>query len=260
MGKVITQLILLKNLSILLLSFCFLIGCNCNSTSEPTDKIENVAIEQEYQRWSSIRDDWPNFKRYRTRNSQLAAPLPKENRVVFMGNSITDAWSNIVPSFFKGKPYINSGISGQTTPQMLVRFTADVIDLQPKVVVLLCGTNDIAGNTGIATQKMITDNIAAMAMLANANGIKVVLSSILPVYDYPWKKGIQPAEKIIAINKWMVSYASKNNFTFLDYFSALANERNGMKSSYSKDGVHPNLAGYIIMGELAEKAIDKALN
>lgn len=203
--------------------------------------------------------DWPNLGRYRDANAKAGLPTANEDRVVFMGNSITDAWINSVPEYFSGRAYIDRGISGQTTPQMLIRFRQDVIALKPKVVVILAGTNDIAGNTGPSTLEMIEDNLESMAVLAKAAGIQVVLSSVLPVYDYPWKPGLQPAEKIITLNKWIKNYAMANDCFYLDYFPSLADDRNGMKAEYSKDGVHPNAEGYKIMGALADKVIAKAL-
>jgi lysophospholipase L1-like esterase len=160
---------------------------------------------------------------------------------------------------FAGRHYINRGIGGQTTPQMLVRFHPDVIALKPKVVVILAGTNDIAGNTGPATLEMIEDNLASMADVARSNGIKVVLSSVLPVYDYPWKPGLEPAPKIIALNKWMKDYARQHGAVYLDYHSAMSDERGGMRAELASDGVHPNEAGYRIMAPLAERAIERAI-
>jgi lysophospholipase L1-like esterase len=176
-----------------------------------------------------------------------------------MGNSITEGWSRFCPDFFAGRPFLNRGISGQTTPQMLVRFRPDAIDLKPAVVVILAGTNDIAGNTGPSTLEMIEENIISMAELAKANSIKVVLSSVLPAFDYPWKPGINPAEKIVALNAMIKKYADNNGIIYLDYFSSMADKRNGLKSEYSDDGVHPNEAGYRVMAPLAEEAIAKAL-
>ncbi|MHC2992268.1 acylhydrolase [Pontibacter sp. HJ8] len=204
--------------------------------------------------------DWANLTRYREENAKLGLPASGERRIVFMGNSITEGWGNIHPAFFSGKPYINRGIGGQTTPQMLLRFRADVIDLKPAVVVILAGTNDIAGNTGPSTLKMIADNIFSMAELAKAHGIKVVLCSVLPVFDYPWKPGLQPVGKITSLNEQLKNYAAANGFIYLDYFPAMADERKGLKAAYSTDGVHPNEAGYKVMAPLAEKAIAKALN
>ena len=208
----------------------------------------------------SIAQDWANLNRFKDENANVVAPTPGEKRVIFMGNSITEGWINMHPEFFAGKFYINRGISGQTTPQMLVRFRADVIKLKPKVVVILAGTNDIAGNSGPSTLGMIEDNIISMAQLAKANEIKVILCSVLPVYDYPWKPGLEPAEKIIALNKLIKTYAEKSGMIYLDFFSAMVDERNGLKAEYSKDGVHPNEAGYKIMEPLTETAIEKAFN
>jgi len=203
--------------------------------------------------------DWPNLNRYGNENAKLGLLQSGENRVVFMGNSITEGWGRICPYFFSGKPYINRGISGQTTPQMLVRFRSDVIKLKPAVVVILAGTNDIAGNTGPSTLEMIEDNIISMAELARVNGIKVVLSSVLPAFDYPWKPGLNPAEKIAALNAMIKDYADKNDIIYLDYYSHMVDERKGLKVEYSNDGVHPNEAGYKIMAPLVEEAIAKAL-
>ncbi len=203
--------------------------------------------------------DWPYLKRFENANKNILMKKSNENRVVFMGNSITEGWSNIDPAFFEGKPYINRGISGQTTPQMVLRFRQDVIDLKPAVVVILAGTNDIAGNTGPTTLEQIMDNIISMAEMAKANNIKVVLSSVLPVYDYPWKPGLQPAEKIVTLNKMIQTYAAKSGAVYLDYFSAMADERKGLNAGLGEDGVHPNLAGYKIMGPLAERAIGEAM-
>jgi lysophospholipase L1-like esterase len=206
-----------------------------------------------------LRTDWADLAHYRDANAQLPLPVKNENRVVFMGNSITASWEPFFATMFPGKPYIGRGISGQTTPQMLVRFRQDVIDLKPKVVVILAGTNDIAGNTGPSTLEMIEDNIASMAELAKSNGIRVVLSSVLPVWDYPWTPGLEPAPKIIALNKWIKDYASAHGAVYLDYHSAMADARGGMRSELAYDGVHPNEAGYRLMAPLAEQAIQKAL-
>ncbi|MBC7567672.1 MAG: SGNH/GDSL hydrolase family protein [Pedobacter sp.] len=203
--------------------------------------------------------DWANLKRFQEENGKLAAPAPSENRVVFMGNSITEGWKNTSPEFFNNRPYINRGISGQTTPQMLIRFHQDVVNLKPKVVVMLCGINDIAGNTGPSTLEMIEDNIAAMAEIARANKISVVLSSILPAFDFPWKPGMEPANKVISLNKWIKEYAATNKLIYLDYFSVMKDERNGLSKELAKDGIHPTKAGYAIMEPLAEKAIAQAL-
>lgn len=204
--------------------------------------------------------DWPGLGHFSEENKKLGPPAPDEDRVVFMGNSITIGWLNSRPDFFKNRPYINRGISGQTTPQMLVRFRQDVLDLRPKVVVILAGTNDIAGNTGPSTLEMIVDNIKSMAQLAEANGIKVIISSVLPAFDYPWKPGLKPNEKIPALNKLLKDYANTNGFLYLDYFSALADDRNGLPKKYANDGVHPTAEGYALMEPLVEAAIAKSLH
>lgn len=206
-----------------------------------------------------MNQDWPCLKCFQEANMKVEPPKSGENRVVFMGNSITIGWSNLDPEFFSGKPYINRGISGQTTPQMLIRFRPDVINLKPKVVVILAGTNDIAGNTGYTTIETIFGNIVSMAELAKANGIRVVLSSILPVYDYPWRKGLEPVAKIADLNQRLKDYAQKNKMIYLDYFTPMADERKGLQAALTSDGVHPNKAGYQVMEPLAEKAISAAL-
>ncbi|SFN49551.1 Lysophospholipase L1 [Salegentibacter flavus] len=205
-----------------------------------------------------MEQDWPNLQKYQNENQKIK-DSGKKPIAVFMGNSITEGWVNTNPNFFRKNNFTGRGIGGQTTPQMLIRFTPDVIDLDPEVVVILAGTNDIAGNTGASSVKMITDNIKAMAQLAEANGIKVVLSSILPVYDYPWKPGIKPVEKIAEVNKWMKNYARENNHIYLDYFPVLADEKKGMKAEYAEDGVHPTKKGYAVMEPLVLEAIKKAL-
>ena len=178
--------------------------------------------------------------------------------MVFYGNSITDGWGRSSP-FFPGKPYVNRGISGQTTPQMLLRFRQDVVALEPAAVVILAGTNDIAGNTGPSTAEMTEDNFMSMVEIAKANHIAVVLASILPASDYPWKPGLAPGPKIAALNTWMKAYAAKNHVVYLDYYSAMVNESLGLSPDLATDGVHPTPAGYAIMAPLAEKAIAEAL-
>ena len=204
-------------------------------------------------------DDWANLNRYKEENLNLGLPADNENRIVFMGNSITEGWLQLDPDFFKDKPYINRGISGQTTPQMLVRFRQDVVNLKPKVVVILAGTNDIAGNTGPSTLEMIADNIASMAEIAKANNIKVILCSVLPAYDYPWKPGLNPANKIVELNKWIKDYSIKNEIAYADYFSAMVDENNGLRKEYSEDGVHPNLRGYKVMAPIIENVIQRVI-
>jgi lysophospholipase L1-like esterase len=207
-----------------------------------------------------IKTDWPNLARYRAENKKLGLPSASENRVVFMGNSITEGWKDIRPEFFTGRSYYDRGISGQTTPQMLIRFRPDVIDLKPKVVLILAGINDIAGNTGPSTLEMIEANIASMSELSKFHGIKVVLCSVLPAFDFPWNPGVFPSDKISALNEWIKKYAAENGFLYLDYYSPMVDERKGLKKEYSEDGVHPNKAGYKVMEPLAEKAIEEALN
>jgi lysophospholipase L1-like esterase len=204
--------------------------------------------------------DWPNLAKYREANAALSSPSAPEKRVVFMGDSITEGWANIDPEFYSAHPaYIDRGISGQTTPQMLVRFRQDVIALRPAVVVILAGTNDLAGNTGPTTIEAIEDNLHSMAELARANGIRVVLSSVLPVFDYAWRPGLQPVPKIAALNSWMKDYCAKEGCIYLDYFSAMADERKSLPPALSRDGVHPNKAGFALMEPLAENAIAQAL-
>lgn len=204
--------------------------------------------------------DWANLNRFKEENSKLAPPRTCDDRVVFMGNSITQGWIDKVPQFFENRSFINRGIGGQTTPQMLLRFRQDVINLQPKVVVILAGTNDIAGNTGPSTLEMIEDNIRSMTELAHANGIEVVLCSVLPAYEYRWRPEIEnPADKIIELNKRIKKYADTSGAVYCDYFSAMADERNGLPPNLSDDEVHPTIQGYAIMAPIAEKAIAQAL-
>jgi lysophospholipase L1-like esterase len=229
------------------------------------------AEAQEIARMQSQLNDWAQLARYRAADEAL--PPMVDGRVVFYGDSITDAWTQNGGKFFlpgapdgrslsggvAGKPYVNRGISGQTTPQMLVRFRQDVVDLHPDAVVILAGTNDIAGNTGPSTLVMIEDNLRSMTEIAKANGIHVILASVLPAADYPWRKGLDPAPKIRDLNAWIKSYCAQTNITYLDYWSAMADAHGGMKPGISLDGVHPNAAGYAIMEPLAEQAIATAL-
>ncbi len=206
-------------------------------------------------------EDWPDLARYQQTDAALPAPAPGQPRVVFMGDSITDIWGRMkgTGEFFPGKPYVNRGISGQTTPQMLIRFQQDVVDLHPAAVLILAGTNDIAGNTGPTTNKMIEDNDQSMAEIARANHIKVILASITPAAAYPWRPGIDPVERIREVNEWLRQYCQQNGFVYLDYYDALALPNGAMKPGISFDGVHPNAKGFAIMAPLAEKAIAEAL-
>ena len=206
-------------------------------------------------------DDFGQLVRYRDANSSLKVPAADENRVVFFGDSITDIWK--LEDYFPGKAYINRGIGGQTTPQMLVRFRQDVIDLHPKVVVILAGTNDIAGNTGPMTLENIEANYSSLAELARVHNIRLVFSSVLPVHNYTPKSqdffAQRPPEKILALNRWLKDYCAANALTYLDYFTPMVDDKGLLKRELAEDGLHPNPAGYKIMAPLAEAAIAKAL-
>lgn len=216
-------------------------------------------------RLQSRYNDFANFKRYGDANKQVAAVSKDENRVVFMGDSITDSWK--LAEYFPNQPFINRGISGQTTPQMLLRFRADVINLQPKVVVILAGTNDISANTGAMTLEQIENNYASMAELARAHNINVVFASILPVSDYNKNKNgeaivrtvqRQP-EQILELNRWLKNYTAQNNLVYLDYFAVTVDDKGFLKAEIANDGLHPNAKGYELMKPLAEEAINAAL-
>ena len=204
--------------------------------------------------------DFPWLGRFKEADLKPGPPAAGEKRVVFMGDSITEGWHFDKPGgVFANKPYINRGIGGQTTPQMLLRFRQDVIDLQPKVVVILAGTNDIAGNTGPMTLQETESNLAAMAEMAAQNKVRVVLCSVLPAYDYPWQPGLTPAPKIDAINAWIKDYAAQHEHVYVDYHSAMKDTRDGLPPNLSGDGVHPKQAGYDVMAPLVEEGIAKAL-
>ena len=205
--------------------------------------------------------DWPNLSRYQDENRSVRLPEKGKQRVVFMGDSITEEWSNLYPDYFDTKGYINRGIGGQTTPQMLIRFKPDVIDLEPDIVVILAGTNDIAGNTGPSNVKMITDNIFSMAELARAHQIKVVLSSILPVFEYEWAKEIKDVPATIdSVNNELKKYVNDHGLVYLDYFSLMVDQHRGLNKDYTYDGVHPNQDGYILMSSLAQKVLSRLLH
>jgi len=221
-----------------------------------------ISKEQLYQ----LRTDWANLKRFHADDIALQAPAADEKRVVFMGDSITELWlrngvppGSTTPGFFPGKQYINRGISGQTTPQMLVRFRPDVINLKPLAVVILAGINDVAGNTGDMTLEQTEENLASMAELAQANGIRVVMCSVLPAFDFPWRPGKEPAPKVIALNSWIKTYAAQHGHVYVDFYSAMVDERGGLPTKLSGDGVHPSKAGYDIMNPLVEAGIANAL-
>ena len=203
--------------------------------------------------------DWPNLNKYKNSNIEVLSRPKTNKRIVLMGNSITEGWTNFYPEYFKNKDIINRGISGQTTPQMLIRFKPDVIDLNPDIVVILAGINDIAENTGPSSIKMITDNITSMAKLAKSHNINVILSSILPAYDFPWRTKIKPHYKILKINETLQEYAIKNGHVYLDYFSTLHDGNNGLIKKYGIDPVHPNKDGYIVMSKLLDQAIEESL-
>ncbi len=204
--------------------------------------------------------DWPYLNKYKKENTLLESTFPEKDRIVFMGDSITEFWSNHCPDFFREKQYINRGISGQTTPQMLVRFRADVINLKPTVVVLLAGANDIAENTGPSSLEMITNNLFSMAELAEANGIKVLFCSVLPALLFPWNTKIHPVEKIANLNKMIQKYATDNQHFYLDYYLAMVDANKGLQKTYSDDGMHPNKTGYELMIPLVEEAIAEVLS
>jgi lysophospholipase L1-like esterase len=247
---------------------CAAIASAQPATATPSQTDPCAEITARATRAETKLKDWPALARYHDANSTTAAPSGNEDRVVFMGDSITDSWqSPKYGGFFPGKPYIDRGISGQTTPQMLIRFRPDVIALHPKVVVILAGTNDIAGNTGPMTLQAIEDNLMSMFDLAHANGIRVVFASILPISDYEKTKDGQPIihskqrppEQIAALNSWMKTYAKGHGGVYLDYFSAMADDKGFLREELSEDGLHPNKKGYEIMAPLAEQAIAAAL-
>ncbi|MCB0282391.1 MAG: SGNH/GDSL hydrolase family protein [Calditrichaeota bacterium] len=207
-------------------------------------------------------EQYANFERYREANSKLGLPAKSESRVVFMGNSITEGWIAKSPEFFEKEGYIDRGIGGQVSHQMLLRFRADVIDLKPKVVVILAGTNDLAQNSGYTPIESIADNIFSMAELADYHGIKVILCSVLPASDFPWKSGLEPAEKIVTLNEIIRKYAAEKGFDYVDYHTAMKDDAGGLKVpeyTTKDDLVHPNKAGYAVMEKLVSPAIEKAL-
>lgn len=204
---------------------------------------------------SAQQKDWAGFGRYAEANKTVKIP----SEVVFMGNSITDGWWPADSTFFISNGYIDRGISGQTTSEMLVRFRPDVLDLKPKAVVILAGINDIARNNGYISLEHTFGNIVSMVELAKAHNIKVILCSVMPAFDFPWRPGLEPADKVIQLNKMIKAYADTHKLPYVDYHSAMKDERNGLPEKYSKDGVHPNLEGYKIMESLVQKAIRKVV-
>jgi lysophospholipase L1-like esterase len=235
-------------------------------TADPAEAYWEKLTPYQKSQVERMYNDWAYLAKFREADKELPPPAAGEVRVAFLGDSITEAWGMKATAtspgrgeFFPGKPYVNRGISGQTTPQMLVRFRQDVIELKPRVVVLLAGTNDIAENTGKMTLQEIENNIESMSELARANGIRLVLCSVLPASDFHWHKGLEPAPKIKALNALIKEYAAKNDFVYVDYYSPMANSEGGLKPELSPDGVHPNKAGYEIMAPLAEAGIAEAL-
>ena len=206
---------------------------------------------------TSFAQDWANLAKYETQNNQLPPKQSGEKRIVLMGDSITEFWSQLQPEFFTNTSYINRGISGQTTPQMLIRFRPDVLNLHPDVVVILAGVNDIAGNTGPTTNDAIFGNIISMVELAKANAIKVILCSVLPANNFYWRPNEKAAETIIQLNQLIQSYAKEHDIPYVDYHSAMADAKNGLPKEFSEDSVHPNLKGYQTMQPLLEKAVQK---
>ncbi|MCR8558774.1 SGNH/GDSL hydrolase family protein [Mucilaginibacter sp. BJC16-A38] len=248
----------MKTIKLLL---CLLLLTGIQAKAQQTEEQKKAEAWANFQKMieERIHKDWAWIKRYEDDNEKLPPPSIGEKRVVFMGNSITEGWINTDPGFFTGRPYINRGIGGQTTPQMLVRFREDVINLKPTVVVILAGINDIAENTGPSKIENVAGNIFSMAELAKAAHIKVVLSSVLPALAFPWHPGIDPRASIIKLNELLKAYAQKNKLGYIDYYSAMVNADQGLKSEWATDGVHPNLAGYKVMEPLAEVEIVKAL-
>jgi len=235
-------------------------------TADPAEAYWEKLTPYQKSQVERMYNDWAYLAKFREADRELPPPAAGEVRVVFLGDSITEAWGMKATAtspgrgeFFPGKPYINRGISGQTTPQMLVRFRQDVIELKPQVVVLLAGTNDIAENTGKMTLREIEKNIESLSELARANGIRPVLCSVLPASGFHWHKGLEPAPKIKALNALIKEYAAKNDLVYVDYYSPMANSEGGLKPELSPDGVHPNKAGYEIMAPLAEAGISEAL-
>ena len=203
--------------------------------------------------------DWAHLKKYEKENEQLNK-INEPNRVVFMGNSITEGWSNFDKDFFINNPFVNRGISGQTTPQMLIRFKRDVVNLNPKAVVILAGINDIAGNTGPILLENTAENIISMAEIAKANNIKVYICSTLPAIDFLWSPGLEPAPKVIRLNSILKDYCTKNNITYVDYYSSMVDDEGGLKVpeyTAANDLVHPNLAGYKVMEKIILSALEK---
>ena len=243
--------------ALVLLGVVVLIGSG--AIQPPPDSTSTAALEQELARFRHIVSDWAGLTRYGSENSELLPPAPAEPRVVFLGDQITELWGRSRATFFPGKPYLNRGIAGQTTPQMLVRFRQDVIALKPRVVVILGGTNDLTGVLGPGTEGTVGDNITSMTELAKANGIRVVLASVTPVCDcFKDQTSVRPQGKIIGLNFWIREYAARSGAVYLNYYAALAEGRD-FRLALTRDGLLPNDAGYDVMAPLAEQAIAHAI-
>ncbi|WP_316831021.1 SGNH/GDSL hydrolase family protein [Pedobacter aquatilis] len=227
---------------------------NAGNLFAQTDTAENKPKKEDFS------DDWANISKYQKENEAAGLPKKGEKRVVFLGSSIIEFWKQKDPDYFNNNSYFDRGISGQISPQLLIRFRQDVINLKPKAVIILAGSNDLAGNKGHVSNETILNNVKSMVELAKKNHIKVILCKYLPVYEYPWNKSLRGvAEQIISLNTAIVAYAEANNFTVIDFFTPLADERNGQKADLTTDGVHPNLAGYKVMEIAAEEAIKKTI-
>lgn len=242
-------------MKVLLIIPALFLSATLFAQQKPDSAAKTQTIKEDF------KDDWADLRHYAAENKGLPAPAAKEKRVVFLGSSIFEFWKQKVPQYFTGhKGYLDRGIAGQISPQLLIRFRQDVIDLKAKAVIILAGSNDIAGTTGHVTNEGIMDNVKSMVQLAKANHIKVILCAYLPVYDYPWRKGLEPANKIINLNKLIKAYAAEQQLTLLDYFTPFVDSRDGQKAELTTDGVHPNVAGYQIMAKITDEAIAKALH
>lgn len=250
-------------LSLILATCCLVAAAAPTQASQPATSAtaEATCNPAQFQQMKKKLADWPDLARYRDADAALPPPEPGHPRVVFMGDSITDIWGRMkgTGKFFPGKPYVNRGISGQTTEQMLLRFQQDVVALHPAVVLILAGTNDIAGNTGPESNLTIENDFRSMTQIARANGIKVVIASITPSADFWWRPGVDPIHRIRIMNAWLRQFCKRHNFIYVDYYDAMAQPDGAMKTGISFDGVHPNAKGFAIMAPLAEQAINEAL-
>jgi lysophospholipase L1-like esterase len=242
-------------MKLILLLPALLLSASVYAQTDTASKAASATVVKE-----DFRDDWADLHHYEAENKQLPLPAPGEKRVVFLGSSIFEFWKTRMPEYFSAhKTYLDRGISGQISPQLLIRFQQDVIALKPAAVIILAGSNDIAGTTGHVTNERIMDQIRSMVELARAHNIKPILCAYLPVAEYPWRKGLEPAQKIISLNNEIKAYAAQNKLTLIDYFTPLVDDHNGQKAELTIDGVHPNAAGYKIMAKVTDEAITKAL-